>query len=458
MFLLYYQFPLIDADWQQRIRPALAASDEVVMLESCCSASQQHTDDNRFSIYALQPLHLIECIDGQVACNTMDLPVSLSDHPFEALQYLLKQFPRQPASELPFEGGLMGYLGYDLGRSLERLPEIAEDDIHVPDMMMGFYTVAMVIDHVEQTLNIVGLEGYQLQADDLKERIENSSPVPSVPFKLQNHWQSNMTPEQYQQKFDRVQHYIRSGDCYQVNLAQRWQASFKGDSWQAYNRLFEENSAPFSGYIRFRDKAVLSVSPERFIRCKNGRCQTKPIKGTRPRASNQQQDEQQKLALGNSAKDRAENVMIVDLLRNDLSKVCQPHSVHVSSLFQIESFPAVHHLVSTIEAQLEPGKHPLDLLKAAFPGGSITGTPKIRAMEIIEELEPHRRSVYCGSLVYIGCNAGMDSNIAIRTLICDQDQIYCWAGGGLVADSSVDEEYEETLHKLNKILPVLQPE
>lgn len=427
------------------------------MLESFCTSAEHHEDDCRFSIYGIQPLHKIEYIDRQVSCATLDIPTSLTDQPFEALEYILNQFPQQPASNLPFEGGLMGYLSYDLGRSLEKVPEIAMDDISIPDMVMGFYTLAIVIDHIQQTLNIVGLEGYQQQADELREKINTISPCVSQPFELQSQWQSNMTRQQYQQKFARVQQYIQSGDCYQVNLAQRWQAGFTGDSWQGYDKLCQENSAPFSGYIRFGDKAVLSVSPERFIRCQTGQCQTKPIKGTRPRANNKQQDELQKKALENSVKDRAENVMIVDLLRNDLSKVCQPHSVKVSSLFQLESFPAVHHLVSTVVGVLEKDKQPLDLLKAAFPGGSITGTPKIRAMEIIEELEPHRRSVYCGSLVYIGCNACMDSNIAIRTLICDQDQIYCWAGGGLVADSNVDEEYEETLHKVNKILPVLKP-
>ncbi len=401
-------------------------------------------------------MHQIECIDQQIYCATMDIPAVFNGQPFEALQYILSQFPQQSTTHLPFEGGLMGYLGYDLGRTLEQLPERVTHDIDIPDMVMGFFSVAIVIDHLEQTLNIVGLEGYQKQADDVYAAIEQITPALSDSFALLCRWTSNMTPEQYQQKFNRVQQYIQSGDCYQVNLAQRWQARFKGDSWLAYNKLCQQNCAPFSGYMRFRDKAILCVSPERFIRCRNGMCQTKPIKGTRPRSSNNQQDEQQKLALEKSPKDRAENVMIVDLLRNDLSKVCQPHSVKVSDLFQVLSFPAVHHLVSTVEGLLEKDKHALDLLKAAFPGGSITGAPKIRAMEIIEELEPHRRSVYCGSLVYIGCNGNMDSNIAIRTLVCDGDQIFCWAGGGLVADSKVNEEYDETLHKVDKILPLLK--
>ena len=264
-----------------------------------------------------------------------------------------------------------------------------------------------------------------------------------------------MTKPEYLQKFEQIQQYLQSGDCYQINLAQRFSANYQGDEWQAYLRLRVRNAAPFSAFIRLTDCAILSISPERFIEVNQRRVETKPIKGTKPRFANPQDDKQSAEALQNSPKDRAENVMIVDLLRNDLGKVCSPGTVKVPSLFAIESFPAVHHLVSTITGELAPQHQAIDALAAAFPGGSITGAPKVRAMQIIEELEPHRRNIYCGSIGYLSVHGHMDTNIAIRTLVCANNTIYAWAGGGIVADSNGESEYQETFDKVGKILPVL---
>jgi para-aminobenzoate synthetase component 1 len=264
-----------------------------------------------------------------------------------------------------------------------------------------------------------------------------------------------MDKTSYSQKFDQVQNYLKSGDCYQINLAQRFEASYSGDEWQAYLTLRSKNAAPFSAFLRLPQGAVLSLSPERFLQLKAGQVETKPIKGTRPRFADAQLDKQSAYELQTAPKDRAENVMIVDLLRNDLGKHCVPGSVKVPALFAIESFPAVHHLVSTITGTLSPSADACDLLRGAFPGGSITGAPKVRAMQIIAELEPNSRSVYCGAVGYINSSGNMDSNIAIRTLVMAQGKAYCWAGGGIVADSQVDAEYAETFHKVNKILPLL---
>jgi para-aminobenzoate synthetase component 1 len=274
-------------------------------------------------------------------------------------------------------------------------------------------------------------------------------------FALVSPWQANMSQREYMQKLHGISDYLRAGDCYQVNLAQRFSAQYTGDEYQAYLRLRKANQAPFSAFIRIEDSVILSISPERFLAVNGDKVQSKPIKGTRPRSNDPACDQANIDALLASEKDQAENLMIVDLLRNDLSKSCQADSVEVPQLFQIESFAAVHHLVSTVTGTLVQNCTPIDLLRGAFPGGSITGAPKIRAMEIIEELEPHRRSIYCGSIGYLGLNRDMDTSICIRTLLCEDNNIYCWAGGGIVLDSVAAEEYQESLDKVCKILPLL---
>lgn len=264
-----------------------------------------------------------------------------------------------------------------------------------------------------------------------------------------------MSQEQYHEKIGQIHEYLRSGDCYQINLAQRFQAKYKGNEWDAFLLLTRANRAPFSSFIRLPNNAVISISPERFIQLQDGEIQTRPIKGTLPRLEDEHADAMQVEKLANSPKDRAENLMIVDLLRNDIGRVAQPGTVKVPELFAVEAFPAVYHLVSTIAATLDKPYTATDLLRASFPGGSITGAPKIRAMQIIEELEPHRRHGYCGAIGYISFCGKMDTNITIRTLLTDKKRIFCWAGGGIVADSQADKEYQETFDKLRLILPVL---
>ena len=260
----------------------------------------------------------------------------------------------------------------------------------------------------------------------------------------------------YAQAFQRIQHYIQEGDCYQVNLAMRFSAACRGNPWVAYQHLRTFNPAPYSAYLNFPQVQVLSSSPERFLKVTAGKVETKPIKGTRPRVQDAVGDATQVLELSESVKDRAENLMIVDLLRNDIGKNCEPGSVHVPRLFEIETYATVHHMVSTVRGQLLVGHGALDLLRGCFPGGSITGAPKIRAMEIIEELEPTRRGVYCGAIGYIGFDGNMDSNIAIRTLVHAGHTIRFCAGGGIVADSDAELEYQECLHKAAALLHLLE--
>jgi para-aminobenzoate synthetase component I len=360
----------------------------------------------------------------------------------------------QGPAELPFQGGLAGAFSYDAGRALERLPNHASADIELPDIAIGVYHQALIRRRSDGVTWLLA-EQHQLAA--LQQFwLQSITPTEQAPFKLTSNWSSNMSAADYQQKVARIQTYLHAGDCYQINLAQRFYAQFSGDPWLAYRHLRDRNNAPFSGFLRLPTGAILSHSPERFLRVDEaGQVETKPIKGTRPRSADGEHDRALAQQLESSAKDRAENVMIVDLLRNDLSRCCEPGSVTVPTLFAIESYPAVHHLVSTVRGQLRPDKNALDLLAACFPGGSITGAPKIRAMEIIDQLEPHRRSYYCGSLAYVSQHGAADSSIAIRTLVSHHSDLYCWAGGGIVADSEWASEYQETLDKVGQIIPVL---
>ena len=276
------------------------------------------------------------------------------------------------------------------------------------------------------------------------------------PFLLKSDIQANFSPETYKKAFQKIKHYLKEGDCYQVNLTQRFSADCQGEPWAVYQVLREVNAAPFSAYIHFPHVNVLSSSPERFLKLTGRHVETKPIKGTRPRKVEDHENVAQIADLQNSAKDRAENVMIVDLLRNDISKVCENGSVHVPKLFDIESYSTVHHLVSTVTGTLALDQHALDLLKHCFPGGSITGAPKIRSMEVIEEIEPHRRGIYCGAIGYVGFNGNMDTNIAIRTLVESANTIRFWAGGGIVNDSVVEDEYQESFDKAAALFQVLK--
>lgn len=332
---------------------------------------------------------------------------------------------------ISFRGGALGLFGYDLGRRFETLPSVAKADIPLPDMAVGLYDWALIVDHHKQVVSL-------LSHSDVDARLawlEAQQPAAAPDFRLTSDWRSNMTPEAYAEKFARVQAYLQSGDCYQVNLAQRFQATYEGDEWQAFTRLNATNRAPFSAFIRLEQGAIVSLSPERFIHLAEGNIQTRPIKGTLPRLADPDADRQQAEKLAASPKDRAENLMIVDLMRNDIGRVAVPGSVRVPELFVVEPFPAVHHLVSTITARLPAARTACDLLRAAFPGGSITGAPKVRAMEIIDELEPHRRNAWCGSIGYISLCGTTDTSITIRTLTACNGNLYCSAGGGIVADS-----------------------
>ncbi|MCL1144531.1 aminodeoxychorismate synthase component I [Shewanella marinintestina] len=394
--------------------------------------------------------------------------------PFTLLNQLLKElYPESKTSSLPFSAGAMGSFSYDLGRGIESLPIIATNDIALPELNVGFYDWALIFDYQDSCWHLVHYLSEQAMIE-LEVRLskltdtfqdEYLTEKTNCTFKLTSQWHNQLTKLEYQQRFEQVQKYLLSGDCYQINLTQRFSAEYQGNEWQAYKALRETNGAPFSAFMRLPQHALLSISPERFIQHQDTKVQTKPIKGTMPRSNEPERDIELAQQLRISEKDRSENLMIVDLLRNDIGKVAVAGSVSVPSLFDVESFPAVHHLVSTVTATLKPELSPTDLLKACFPGGSITGAPKIRAMSIIEELEPSRRSLYCGSIGYISQDGNMDTSITIRTLVAERaivqgtnittGIIHCWAGGGIVADSKLESEYQETFDKVSRILPVL---
>lgn len=424
-----------------------------VFLDSGFPESNQ----GRYDIIAADPVCTLVTHGEitEVTCNGMT--IKSTENPFDLVKQQLHSFPCfKPVDDLPFNGGAIGYFSYDLARRLETLPTMAEDAEHIAEMAVGIYAWAVVVDHQLQKSYLVG------HCDRQKRQalIKQFSQLPIKPdyhaFKVVGEIKSNMDKDAYVYAFNRIKHYLKEGDCYQVNLAQRFAAGCKGDPWIAYQALRKLNAAPFSCYLNFPEVQILSSSPERFLKLTDGVVETKPIKGTRPRKPDYAEDQQQIKNLEASNKDRAENLMIVDLLRNDISKTCKSGSVKVPVLFDVESYATVHHLVSTVTGVLADDRHALDLLKSCFPGGSITGAPKIRSMEIIEELEPNRRGVYCGAIGYIGFNGNMDTNIAIRTLVHSDNTIRFWAGGGIVNDSVAEEEYQESFDKAAAMLDLLQ--
>ncbi|MGL5953357.1 MAG: aminodeoxychorismate synthase component 1 [Providencia rustigianii] len=417
------------------------------------SGNAEHSH-NRYDIIVADPIATLLTRDLNTVIQELGQQEQVSQQdPFASLQQLIDKYKTTELTDnsLPFNGGAMGIWSYDLGRRIEKLPAIATSELQFPDMAVGIYLWALIVDHQAQTVTLFSY-------DDVEQRLAwlQSQKIPRKnQFELTSSWNSNMTEALYHENIAHIHQYLRDGDCYQINLAQRFKAKYKGNEWNAFLTLNQSNRAPFSSFICLPENTIISVSPERFILLDKGEIQTRPIKGTLPRLDDPEEDKIQAEKLANSPKDRAENLMIVDLLRNDIGRVAKPGTVKVPELFKVEQFPAVHHLVSTITATLAEQYCATDLLRACFPGGSITGAPKIRAMQIIEELEPHRRHGYCGAIGYISFNGNMDTNITIRTLLTYKKQIYCWAGGGIVADSQADKEYQETFDKLRLILPKL---
>ncbi|MDF1644942.1 MAG: aminodeoxychorismate synthase component I [Pseudomonadales bacterium] len=423
-----------------------------VFLDSCASLA----DGGRYDIVSAAPAF---SITHKYSSNTSTSPPTYSN-PYKKIRSKLDttRALEKPPNNLPFMGGFIGYLGYESGMELEQVKILATDKIELPDVQLGWYEWAIVNDHFKHECFLVSLPGFAPdQFSQIKSLLINDLPDTQTrtPFALNGKFVSNMPFSDYQYAFKKIIDYIHAGDCYQVNLSQQFSASYHGDTLDAYQQLRVATPSPYSAFIELDEGALLSLSPEQFITLEQLRVTTQPIKGTRPRGKTAEDDYANAKALQESDKDRAENLMIVDLLRNDLGKSCTPGSVEVLELCKLQSFSNVHHLVSSITGTLNNNSDSIDLLTGCFPGGSITGAPKRRAMEIIAELEPHRRSVYCGSIGYISANGDMNFNIAIRTLVCNKNKIYCWGGGGIVADSEVEMEYQESFDKIDRLINCL---
>ena len=434
---------------------AFATNEWAVFLDSGRPRSTQ----GRYDILSGNPVCTLITQGENTTITTKNEIIISNENPFDLLKIELMRYREIFDSSnladlnLPFIGGAVGYFSYDLARRLEDLPTLAKDTEAISEMMIGIYDWTVIVDHEIKKSFLICYD--ETRYEEILHFLNGlKTPDKTKSFRVTSQIKANFSQESYTRAFQKIKHYLKEGDCYQVNLTQRFSATCEGDTWQAYQALREINAAPFSAYLNFPDVKILSSSPERFLKLTGRYVETKPIKGTRPRKSDAIENDAQITDLKTSPKDRAENVMIVDLLRNDISKVCQ--KVRVPKLFEIESYSTVHHLVSTVTGELNANHHALDLLQHCFPGGSITGAPKIRAMQVIEELEPNRRGVYCGAIGYIDFNGNMDTNIAIRTLVQSHDTIRFWAGGGIVNDSKVEDEYQESFDKAAAMFQVLK--
>lgn len=428
----------------------------------------RHAD---FDVMAIQPQATL-VFDGTIThFSHGTLEEELYGDPLSILQSAIPPLADESTGSDRYLPGAYGYFSYDLVRQYENIPDLTRDDEQLPMMAMGIYHVVLVIDHREQSTRIVQLgqsESVKSVVNEWKELVEwmaeferdmneffaedpvklRDKPAFRTAGLLSGFLRENMGRDVYRKRFQKVRDYTIAGDCYQVNLTKQFSAQVTGDAWLTYRYLRTKSPAPYGSYMNLPFAQVLSNSPESFIQCRDRMVVTSPIKGTRPRVHGDVDADQAEIdALKNSAKDRAENLMIVDLMRNDLSRCCELGSVKVPKLFEIHSFANVHHLISTVTGRLKHELHSLDLFRACFPGGSITGAPKIRAMEIIEELEVNRRGLYCGSIAYLGVDGSLESNIAIRTIVVKDGVARYSAGGGLVIDSDVELEYQELLDK-----------
>jgi para-aminobenzoate synthetase component 1 len=380
--------------------------------------------------------------------------------PFGVLEDLLGalEIPG-PSPVAPFTAGGLGFLSYDLKNHLERLPTTARDDLGLPDLVFAFPRRLVVHHRLSGKFWAVEVVWEDARGRGLAGAPEPPRPLGQEPGEFQvGPLKSNFTREAYLKAVSLIKEYIKSGDVYQVNLSQRFSFPLEGDPYTLFQRLFALNPAPFYAYLNCRDVVIFSTSMERFLWRQGDYLETRPIKGTRPRGRTPAEDEVQRLELLASLKDDAELAMIVDLLRNDLGKVCRGGTVRVKEHKRLEAYQNVYHLVSVVTGELQPGVSHGDILRATFPGGSITGCPKIRAMEIIDELEPHVRQVYTGAIGYLGLHRNMDLNVAIRTAMVADGWGHFSVGGGVVYDSDEEAEYEETLHKGRTLFRLIEGE
>lgn len=446
---------------------AMEHADHFALLDSSENADKQ----GGFSILAWEPKLIFRSKGDSVDLRIKENWIREKGNPLDLLDALFKACRTKNSlpSGISFAGGAIGYLGYDLFRFVERYDRLtAKDDLNLPDCYLSFYDLALCFDHKKSQWIISGTnvfsndEKLSVRFDKELRRIEKSlsrgykttvtASVPTAPLELE----SNFTKDEYLRTVEKAIDYIYAGDIYQINLSQRFRATLDVPNFDFFKRLRCINPSYYGAFLPYEKHCVISSSPELFLRLENDRVETRPIKGTRPRGKNPEQDAKLQRELELSPKDSAELSMIVDLERNDIGRICEFGSVKVEEHRYIEKLPTVFHTVSTVTGMLRPEVNTVDLLRATFPGGSITGCPKIRSIQIIDELEPTFRNVYTGSVGFVGFNGDITLNIAIRTLITKGNEVYFQVGGGIVADSEPEAEFDETLDKAVAMINALQ--
>jgi para-aminobenzoate synthetase component I len=447
------------------------------LLNSAILDSSLKSDSlGRYTIIGYDPFLVFEAKGENSFLSSKAGVKTQHGNPIELLRELLLKYKTNwNNSELPFLSGCIGYFSYDLVNLIEEIPIANPDDIALNDIVLGFYNKVILFDHIKKELFCIGTSintdvdedyynaaaGNVAQLKEILEEIVNSIPKNDTRFEIKLPADkvkiaSNFEKEDYLKIVRAAREYIRNGDIFQVNLSQRFETFIESASYDLYMRLRTISKAPFSAFLNFGQTAIISSSPERFLKITGNLIESRPIKGTRPRGKDKDEDAAFRDELLRSEKDKAELTMIVDLVRNDLGRVCRFGSVYVKTHGEIEAYANVFHTVSTVIGELKEEKSIIDCLYAAFPGGSITGAPKIRAMEIIEELEPCKRNIYTGSIGYIDFNGNTDLNIAIRTIVLKNKKAYYNVGGGIVWDSEPEAEYEETMHKGRMMMKVLE--
>lgn len=417
-------------------------------------SSKEESEFSNYSFIGLNPFKKFTSYGEDIYINGE----KLRGEPFFELEKLLSEYKIENNSEIPFLGGAIGYFSYDIGRTIEKIPSTAKEDVKIPDSYFLFYNNVIIFDLRKRKSYVTSLginEKKEDSIEKIKNRINNGKPEFSLKLDSNTKFHSNFKKEEYMKSISKLKDYIKEGHTYIANMTQKFTCDYNDDPFNTYSSLRSINKAPFSAYLNLEGFQIISSSPERFLRVYNNHVETRPIKGTRPRGKNKEEDIKNKKELLNSEKDKSELLMIVDLERNDLSKVCKPFSVKVTELFKLEEYATVFHLVSTIVGELNEDVSSVKCIRECFPGGSITGAPKIRSMEIIEELEGVRRGIYTGAIGYFDLRGNCDFNIVIRTILTKDNKAYFGVGGGITIESEEEMEYDETLDKAKALMRVL---
>jgi len=440
------------------------------MENSAFLNSSMTTDVARFSFIGIEPFISLKGKKNNIEVTSSGEKFLYEKDPFELLSIILDAYRTENPTHLPFTSGGVGYFSYDLKNVIEKLPEKSKNDLDLADINFVFYRAVLICDKLEPGyvyISVLNEEGSDpnsileniknIISSDVYESFQDSHAGRAAPRSLRpGNLESNFTKDEYLSAIEKVLDHIRAGDVYQICLSQRFTAEWDSDPYDLYLRLNTVNPSPFSAYLNFEDVKIISSSPELFLRRRGNLIETRPMKGTRPRGNTSREDTVRKEDLLKSQKDISELLMIVDLERNDLGRIASVGTVEVLDERRIETYPTVFQTVAIIKYKTDSSTNSADIIKAAFPGGSITGCPKIRAMEIIDELEPTARNVYTGSIGYISFHDTMDLNIAIRTMVMKDKNVYFQAGGGIVSDSDPESEYEETLHKASALIESLK--